>query len=53
MTIIDIVPDGSDRLHEIKYDGYRLPLERDGNHVRLITRSRHFFLMPIATAPNE
>ena len=25
-------------LHEIKYDGYRLRLERDGDHVRLITK---------------
>ena len=32
------VPDGPDWLHEIKYDGYRLRLERDGNCIRLITR---------------
>ena len=32
------VPDGPDWLHEIKYDGYRLRLERDGNRIRLITR---------------
>jgi ATP-dependent DNA ligase len=25
-------------LHEVKYDGYRLRLERDGNRVRLIAR---------------
>jgi ATP-dependent DNA ligase len=25
-------------LHEVKYDGYRLRLERDGKRVRLITR---------------
>jgi ATP-dependent DNA ligase len=25
-------------LHEVKYDGYRLRLERDGDRVRLITR---------------
>jgi hypothetical protein len=37
----------------VKCDGYRLRLERDGDRVRLITRGRHFFLMPIATAPNE
>jgi bifunctional non-homologous end joining protein LigD len=29
---------GPDWLHEIKYDGYRLRLERDGNRVRLITK---------------
>jgi ATP-dependent DNA ligase len=32
------VPDGEDWLHEIKYDGYRLGLERDGDRVRLITK---------------
>jgi len=32
------VPDGPDWLHEIKYDGYRLRLERDDKRVRLITR---------------
>jgi ATP-dependent DNA ligase len=33
------VPSGPEWLHEIKYDGYRLRLERDGDRVRLITRS--------------
>jgi bifunctional non-homologous end joining protein LigD len=32
------VPDSPDWLHEIKYDGYRLRLERDGDRVRLITK---------------
>ncbi len=32
------VPSGSDWLHEVKYDGYRLRLERDGDRVRLFTR---------------
>jgi len=32
------LPDGPDWLHEVKYDGYRLRLERDGDRVRLITR---------------
>ncbi|MGY3234085.1 bifunctional non-homologous end joining protein LigD [Bradyrhizobium sp. USDA 4448] len=32
------VPDGPDWLHEVKYDGYRLRLERDGDRLRLITR---------------
>src|SRR4051794_34757650 len=32
------VPDGPDWVHEVKYDGYRLRLERDGERVRLITR---------------
>jgi hypothetical protein len=33
------VPSGPDWLHEVKYDGYRLRVERDGDRVRLITRS--------------
>ena len=33
-----IVPSSPDWLHEIKYDGYRLRLERDGDRVRLITK---------------
>ena len=32
------VPGTPDWLHEVKYDGYRLRLERDGDRVRLITR---------------
>jgi bifunctional non-homologous end joining protein LigD len=35
------VPDTPDWLHEVKYDGYRLRLERDGKRVRLITRNGH------------
>jgi ATP-dependent DNA ligase len=35
------VPDRADWLHEIKYDGYRLRVERDGDRVRLITRNGH------------
>jgi hypothetical protein len=34
------VPHTPDWLHEIKYDGYRLRLERDDDRVRLITRNR-------------
>jgi bifunctional non-homologous end joining protein LigD len=33
------VPHTSDWLHEIKYDGYRLRVERNGDRVRLITRN--------------
>ncbi len=33
-----MVPSGPDWLHEVKYDGYRVRLERDGDRVRLITR---------------
>jgi bifunctional non-homologous end joining protein LigD len=32
------VPGGPDWIHEIKFDGYRLRLERMGDRVRLITR---------------
>jgi hypothetical protein len=38
-TRATIVPDGPAWLHEVKYDGFRLRVERDGNRVRLITRS--------------
>jgi ATP-dependent DNA ligase len=37
-TRSDTVPTSPDWFHEIKYDGYRLRLERDGDRVRLITR---------------
>ena len=37
----DAVPTGPDWLHEVKYDGYRLRLERDCERVRLITRGGH------------
>jgi bifunctional non-homologous end joining protein LigD len=32
------VPDRAEWIHEVKYDGYRLRVERDGNRVRLVTR---------------
>ncbi|MGX4803282.1 ATP-dependent DNA ligase [Bradyrhizobium guangdongense] len=35
------MPDGPDWFHEIKYDGYRLRVERNGRSVRLITRNGH------------
>ncbi|MDH6263437.1 RNA ligase family protein [Bradyrhizobium sp. BR13661] len=37
----NVVPDGPDWIHEIKYDGYRLRVERDSRDVRLITRGGH------------
>ncbi len=37
-TTAKAVPTGPDWFHEIKYDGYRLRLERDGDRVRLITK---------------
>jgi bifunctional non-homologous end joining protein LigD len=33
------VPSSPDWLHEIKYDGYRLIVVRDGDRVRLITKN--------------
>jgi len=33
-----VVPDGPEWFHEIKYDGYRLRVERDSDRVRLITK---------------
>jgi bifunctional non-homologous end joining protein LigD len=35
------VPDGAEWLHEIKHDGYRLIIQRDGKRVRLWTRHGH------------
>ena len=32
------VPAGPEWLHEIKQDGFRIRIERDGDRVRLITR---------------
>ncbi|WFU37553.1 DNA ligase [Bradyrhizobium sp. CB82] len=32
------VPAGAEWFHEVKYDGYRLRVERDGDRVRLITK---------------
>jgi ATP-dependent DNA ligase len=34
-------PSGPDWLHEIKFDGYRIRLERDGDRMRLITRGSY------------
>jgi ATP-dependent DNA ligase len=33
------VPSGNDWLHEIKHDGYRLIVQRDGKRVRLFTKN--------------
>ena len=35
-TKATIVPESPDWLHEIKYDGYRLRVDRDGDRVRPI-----------------
>jgi bifunctional non-homologous end joining protein LigD len=35
------VPAGPDWIHEIKHDGYRRIVQRDGKRVRLFTRNGH------------
>jgi bifunctional non-homologous end joining protein LigD len=35
------VPSGADWIHEIKHDGYRLIIQREGKRVRLFTRNGH------------
>src|SRR4030081_2795662 len=35
------VPAGPDGIHEIKHDGYRLIVQREGKRVRLFTRNGH------------
>ena len=37
----DKVPDRPEWIHEIKHDGYRLIVQREGERVRLFTRSGH------------
>ena len=37
-TLVSQTPEGEDWCHEIKFDGYRLRVERNGDRVRLITR---------------
>ena len=34
-------PDRPEWIHEIKHDGYRLIVQRDGKRVRLFTRNGH------------
>jgi bifunctional non-homologous end joining protein LigD len=40
-TVGKAVPAEAEWFHEIKYDGYRLRIEREGDRVRLITRGGH------------
>jgi bifunctional non-homologous end joining protein LigD len=35
------VPAGADWIHEVKHDGYRLIIQREGKRVRLFTRNGH------------
>ncbi|WP_354269389.1 ATP-dependent DNA ligase [Bradyrhizobium japonicum] len=41
LTAAKVVPAGRDWIHEMKYDGYRLRVERQGKTVRLFTRNGH------------
>lgn len=40
-TVGKAVPAGAEWFHEVKYDGYRLRIERDGLSIRLISRGGH------------
>lgn len=40
-TLAEHAPTGSDWLHEIKFDGYRLVAHKDARGVRLMTRAGH------------
>lgn len=40
-TAAKAVPSTADWLHEVKYDGYRLRVERNGDYVRLVTKNGH------------
>ncbi|WP_346731193.1 DNA ligase [Bradyrhizobium sp. 48] len=40
-TAAKVVPAGPDWIHEIKYDGYRLRVERKGRDVQLLTKNGH------------
>jgi len=40
-TLVPEAPDGSEWIHEIKYDGYRVLARIEGGRVRMITRGGH------------
>jgi ATP-dependent DNA ligase len=40
-TVSKRVPEGPHWIHEIKHDGYRMIVRRDGDRVRLFTRRGH------------
>src|SRR5690242_5288822 len=40
-TLRDRIPTGSDWLHEIKFDGYRLQLHKNDLEIRIFTRRGH------------
>src|SRR5690242_17621577 len=49
-TSAKVVQAGPEWFHEIKYDGYRLRLERDGDRVRLITKGGYDWTKRTETA---
>jgi bifunctional non-homologous end joining protein LigD len=40
-TLLDVVPDGSEWLHEIKYDGYRILTRIERGHAVMFSRNGH------------
>ena len=42
------VPDRPEWIHEIKHDGYRLIVQREGKRVRLFTRNGHDWIEPLS-----
>jgi ATP-dependent DNA ligase len=49
-TRADKVPVGPQRIHEIKHDGYRLIVRRQGERVRLFTRRGYDWSDPARTS---
>jgi ATP-dependent DNA ligase len=43
---VQVTPTGADWLHEIKHDGFRLMVRRDGARVRLFTRNGYDWALP-------
>ncbi len=55
-TLVDEPPEGSEWIHEIKYDGWRCQIVIDADGTRVFTRNGHDYtakLLPIAKAAAE
>jgi ATP-dependent DNA ligase len=48
-----MVPSGLEWFHEIKFDGYRLRVERKGDRVRLITKGGYDWTKRFPSAPRK
>jgi ATP-dependent DNA ligase len=48
---VRLPPAGTDWLHEIKHDGFRLMVQRAGGRVRLFTRNGHDWAGAIRRSP--